>query len=314
MNRIALTTFAILLTSNASAFFNIYTPKNWVEYRASRYLNGSYVYDEECNTRTYYYNDASKQYLSDSDNFSTTLKEDVLENGMHIISQETQNTFSTSDENNYTIDLHTIHTVTRARIEGNKSYTTMNDTITQYVEEEDKYISRNRRTEIIEEMNNGEINRISTKIDGAKYESDIQVERETLPKDPFFSNYITITKFTYGSHNNTQTAVCEVKMRGINSYLDLIPRVLIGSWNIDNSNQYRRIEFLTNKTFRIEQIHSENTLKGSYQLEGDRIVMNLENGDSYYLKMKFDSMINFSFDKNTDESFFRGALLNKVLE
>lgn len=42
--------------------------------------------------------------------------------------------------------------------------------------------------------------------------------------------------------------------------------------------------------------------------------MYLDNGDSYYLTMKFDRMINFSFDEKTDESFLRGALLNKVLE
>lgn len=319
MKNISISVVATLFCMSSSAYFNIYPQKNWADHRAANYIDGSFVYEKECSSKFNYYMNDEKDIFSSLTTYAFTIKEEVSENGKLIISQETLKTPSIPSGSSDSSDTSAVVIITKRRHEGNREYRTTTENATYYSYDLNNIITRSVRIESVAEMENGKITTISYAVDGVESNPAESVESETIQKDPFYTSYITITKqkFKPTEENNyalNSTDVCHIQMLGIKSYIDLIPNVILGKWNFKNSINFERIEFLKNRKFVLKVKNSDSELKGTYQIENDKILLLLGDGESSFLKMKFDSAIDLYLDDDSDQSFLSGESLKKIVE
>ncbi|EQC45223.1 hypothetical protein M899_1058 [Bacteriovorax sp. BSW11_IV] len=308
-----------LLNLNASAF-EIKAPKNWNEYLASKYLNGRYVYDLECNGHTDAYIQKTGMRYTTNFHEAFIIKEEVRDNGRLIITQDTVKTSLVPRSTTSGKDFSSVTKITEHRIDKNRLYTTENETTYYYNEYERAIMAENYKTETIHEMTNGSSTLISTKIYNNEEEQVAISDIKIIADDPFYTSYTTITtKKSKNASDGSQdyyesTSVCNTKMLGIDSYIDLIPRVIIGKWTITDSFRYETIQFLKNKTFFLKKKNSDEMLKGSYDIEEDKILFNFPDGLSSYHVLKFRSMIDLEFGHGSDDSPIRFDKFKKIVE
>lgn len=319
MKTLSLTVVTTLFNLNASAF-EIKAPKNWNEYLASRYFDGRYVYDQECKGRTDTY--IQKTGMRYTTNFTEAfiIKEEVRDKGKLIITQDTIKTSLAPSSSTSGKDFSSVTTITEHRIDRNRVYTTKNETTHYYNEYERAIMAENYKTETIHEMTNGVSTLISTKVYNNEEEQLGITDIKTIADDPFYTSYTTIT--IKKSKNGTDglqdyyesTKTCYNKMLGINSYIDLIPRVIIGKWIITNSFRYETIQFKKNRNFILKKKNSNEMLKGNYNIEEDKIILNFPDGLSSYQVLKFRSMIDLEFGHGSDDSPIRFDKFKKIVE